>query len=180
MRGAAFTTTFITTTSLFYFSFDFYPPPLCESVLLFVLSESRRFEIVPRPLDLSRLRDRERAVEPSAQDAPAIFGASGPRERDGERARARARTYVICCLREWAERKATQRTKTKEKKRKAKLRETTTKQETLSFLLSFSLFLGGLVCVYRTRSAPIYHCTSVLCAMRTTSGHSGWWTTPSS
>ncbi|XP_018346625.1 PREDICTED: forkhead box protein P1-like isoform X11 [Trachymyrmex septentrionalis] len=31
-----------------------------------------------------------------------------------------------------------------------------------------------------TRSAPIYHCTSVLCAMRTTSGHSGWWTTPSS
>ena len=53
-------------------------------------------------------------------------------------------------------------------------------KQPLSFLLSFSLFLGGLVCVYRTRSAPIYHCTSVLCAMRTTSGHSGWWTTPSS
>lgn len=44
----------------------------------------------------------------------------------------------------------------------------------------FSLFLGGLVCVYRTRSAPIYRCTSVLCAMRTTSGHFGWWMTPSS
>lgn len=46
------------------------------------------------------------------------------------------------------------------------------------FLLNFvfySLFSFLVVCVYRTRSAPICHCTSVLCAMKTTLAPSGWW-----
>lgn len=48
----------------------------------------------------------------------------------------------------------------------------------LFFLLNFvfySLFSFLVVCVYRTRSAPICHCTSVLCAMKTTLAPSGWW-----
>lgn len=46
----------------------------------------------------------------------------------------------------------------------------------LVFLIIF-LFLGGCwSCWYRMRSAPISHCTSALCATKTTLAHSGWWT----
>jgi len=168
------------------FFFDLSIPSFCESVLLFALSEKVDVsEIVPRSFvcpgnTIRATRSRRRGACQRAA------GTSGSRKtwRQAQKPAPRNTWGPTSPVRRVANgERAERKIKKERKKEKRKNAQSTTKKnqpEILSFLLSFSLFLGGLVCVYRTRSAPIYHCTSVLCAMRTTSGHSGWWTTPSS
>lgn len=171
-------------------------------MLLYVLSESRRFSIVRRDRSNTVPATRERAVEPVGKTCqryrcvresqpPARAYAWGPwspssplvaKPSSVRRTPGRARGKNERTKKEQAKTKSNSKRHAKQNcaincEKKNKKKQT---RNLVFFILSFSLFLGGLVCVYRTRSAPIYHCTSVLCAMRTTSGHSGWWTTPSS
>lgn len=172
---------------VFYYCVSVLFSLICPSLLFADLCccllslKSRRFRDRAEIVRVSRQHDRADGAV-GKRTCQRCWCVSGPVKRDGKQKPAPRNTWGHPLLRRVANGERAERKLKKERKEKRKCAINYKKKqpETLSFLLSFSLFLGGLVCVYRTRSAPIYHCTSVLCAMRTTSGHSGWWTTPSS
>lgn len=67
------------------FSFFIYPSLFCESVLLFVLSKSRCFEIIPRSFVRSdHLGYTIKSDRAAGEGRTSVIGASGSRECDGK------------------------------------------------------------------------------------------------